>query len=829
MKKLLALVLALVMTLSLCVTSNAAYADAADVDYTEAVDVMSAVGVFQGADGKFSPKAELTREQAAKLIAYLDLGEKVAEALPAVKVFNDVEANRWSAKYVAYCADAGYINGVGDGNFDPAGKLTGYAFGKMLLCVLGYDATIEGFTGANWQIAVAKLMQSNDIAKSVDASSSATLTREAAAQYCLNALKANKVAYASKGTNITINGAVIATGASKASADEYDKPNKTLAAVLYGSKLDKSTGTDDFGRKATTWTYNSKKVGSYTTEEPILTYTDSLKEKDLFTDLGVDGISGKNAKYIVLDEIWVDGTKVATSKESSTKGQYEAESSSNASYADTVVIAKGDSSNMAGPGKGVKTEIFAIKNKNGDAVANHYKMVCTKEYLTQVTSVTKANATTGAKRYVTTALGNFETEDFAKKDWVVVTKGNDGIATMVAATKVEDVAVTSYTSSKVTAGGTTYKYSQEFSGTKGDFELTAGNTYTFYLDSCGNILKFEKFSSTNTNYVFVQAVSTVQTGDFIGDDHYYSYKLLAMDGKVTTVKALADSSNKATAAKNTIVTYKDDADNEGYVVFTTPGAYLNEDTHKSTAGFTNATLDTANGFKKSTSTYGKVVLNNNTTFVLTTAKNTYKVVKGLSAMDNYALTANKILYTIQKNGAAVVAFLDLTSDASASSDADDLVYVVSTSYTKSYDSANKDYVYAYSAIVNGEKDTVKVIGTSDTAPSVSVGLMKITATQDGYAKTLEAAKTGKYSVVSTLASAAGEVSYESGVLTIGGTGYVVNDAAEVFTILGDDNEVTADAALEALVGDSVKGTFYFIAKSDNDATIATIYFDGTIG
>ena len=78
MKKLLALVLALVMTLSLCTISNAAYSDAADVDYNEAVDVMSAVGVFQGADGKFSPKAELTREQ---VLASLGLDEKTFQEI----------------------------------------------------------------------------------------------------------------------------------------------------------------------------------------------------------------------------------------------------------------------------------------------------------------------------------------------------------------------------------------------------------------------------------------------------------------------------------------------------------------------------------------------------------------------------------------------------------------------------------------------------------------------------------------------------------------------------------------------------------------------------
>ena len=270
MKKLLALVLALVMTLSLCVVSgNAAYPDAADVDYEEAVDVMTALGVFKGDEkGNFLPDANLTREAAAKLVAYLDLGEKVAEALPEVKVFSDVEANRWSSKYIAYCADAGYIAGVGDGSFNPTGDLTGYAFGKLLLCALGYDATIEQFTGANWSIAVAKLMQSNDIAKGVDKAGSAVLTREEAAQFCLNALKADCVEYDDIGTTITTGDVTIVTGASKAEPvwndyDEdyrYEDPNgdcddieQLIEKLFPDVSLYETDEHDAYGRPAITW------------------------------------------------------------------------------------------------------------------------------------------------------------------------------------------------------------------------------------------------------------------------------------------------------------------------------------------------------------------------------------------------------------------------------------------------------------------------------------------------------------------------------------------------------------------------------------------------
>ena len=83
MKKLLALVLALVMTLSLAVVgSNAAFKDAKDVNetYSEAVDVLSGMGVFNGyknADGTYSfqPKGDITRAEVAAIVYRLYTAE----------------------------------------------------------------------------------------------------------------------------------------------------------------------------------------------------------------------------------------------------------------------------------------------------------------------------------------------------------------------------------------------------------------------------------------------------------------------------------------------------------------------------------------------------------------------------------------------------------------------------------------------------------------------------------------------------------------------------------------------------------------------------------
>ena len=171
MKKLLALVLALVMSMSLVTISNAAFKDADKIDYKEAVDVMNAVGVFVGDEkGNFNAKDNLTREQAAKIIAYLELGEKAADALVGSATFTDVAATRWLAGFVGYCAQAGIVSGVGDSKFDPAGQLTALQFGKMLLVEIGYDAKAAGMVGTDWAINTSKLLATTGLMKGIDGS-----------------------------------------------------------------------------------------------------------------------------------------------------------------------------------------------------------------------------------------------------------------------------------------------------------------------------------------------------------------------------------------------------------------------------------------------------------------------------------------------------------------------------------------------------------------------------------------------------------------------------------------------------------------------------------
>ena len=270
MKKFLSLVLALVMTMSLVTVSAGAkdFADDSDIDYKAAVDVISELGVVDGySDDTFRPDGLLTRGAAAKIICNLILGPTTASALSASTApFKDVPTTNVFAGYITYCAQQGIISGYGDGTFRPTGTLTGNAFMKMLLGALGYDASIEGYTGANWTVNVIKqaigigLDDGND-----DFVGSKSVTRGEAALYAFNMLQATMVEYDQQNT-IVVGDITINTTSSRKDVANTNRDDNTIKqdgkmqfAERYFTDLTKRTGTtDEFERPSTTWRLKSR-------------------------------------------------------------------------------------------------------------------------------------------------------------------------------------------------------------------------------------------------------------------------------------------------------------------------------------------------------------------------------------------------------------------------------------------------------------------------------------------------------------------------------------------------------------------------------------------
>ena len=573
MKKLLALVLALVMSMSLVTISNAAFKDADKIDYKEAVDVMNAVGVFIGDEkGNFNAKENLTREQAAKIIAYLELGEKAADTLVGGATFTDVASTRWSAGFVGYCAKAGVVAGY-DGKFDPAGQLTALQFGKMLLVELGYDAKAAGMVGADWAINTSKLMAKAKLMDGIDGSVNQVLTREKAAQMCLNALEAPTVEYTTKGSSISVNGAEINLGASEPSyvtntiAKEQTISSEKLTnnggyTIELGEKLYKNlkkiSTTDDFGRPATKWTWKSESVGTYA-DAADLSYTKAVKAGDIYKDLNLsDTVAAKNVT------VWVNGEQVSAASLDIKKGS------------ETKIGAKLYDAKNGTNGNGVLTEVFY------DDVADTMVITQIVTYIGEVAKTVKATDKRDAYVVITAKTGDnnaytmpkdskgikaspleFETDEtFADDTYVLYTYSfkAEAVKSLAAAEKVEGYVTKTINSASdldknngMTISGTEYKMSLATAG-EALGNVSVKNDYTVYLDQYGYIIYVEQVQELGS---YALVLATANKGSFIGN----KAQLLLTDG---TVKFVDTDENYASGTKkipnNTIVTFRENSD-----------------------------------------------------------------------------------------------------------------------------------------------------------------------------------------------------------------------------------------------------------------------------
>jgi len=715
MKKLLALVLALVMSMSLVTISNAAFKDADSIDYKEAVDVMNAVGVFIGDEkGNFNAKENLTREQAAKIIAYLELGSKAADAMVGGNTFTDVASSRWSAGFIAYCAQAGIVSGVGDGKFAPAGQLTALQFGKMLLVELGYDAKAEKMVGTDWAINTSKLMAKTKLMDGIDGSVNQVLTREKAAQMCLNALEAPMVTYETKGSSIIVNGADINFGASVAKyetstiAKDQNISSQKLTSGEYtvelGEKLYKDLKklgtTDAFMRSATEWKLKAASIGTYA-DKADATYTAATKISAIYADLGLsDGISKSKVT------MYVDGEDVNYATDSSTKNFVKGET--------TKVGADGSLLNVYYDNDAETITLVLINTYVGE-VGAVYKQSSTKDaYVTIKTG-------DGYTKPATTIKSEYKTDAFAKGDIVAYTyskkSGDDGIQSMALAEKVTGKMSTFTTAGSVTVGGTKYDANAKSVATVKETlngDVDNGTEVTAYLDAYGYVLYLK--ANTSKQYAVVLDYGAGSRLDPA------RVKLLFTDG--TTKKVDLDKAvymDGTTEKLATIVSGTSTAANEvskyDIVSYT-----ISSDGYKLTL--------VANAAQTSTSANDKVITNGSpamkfagttlpadgeTIFLTETKKSstsntTYSVYEGIANVPTAKmLSDDETWYAAYKkagDSAYTVVFLLNNDKVQMSSGNKDVIFVKGNSDGKSY-TKDLGYYFAYTAYLDGEKFELK--------------------------------------------------------------------------------------------------------------------------
>ena len=149
MRKVLSFVLVLALVLGSFSMAFASYSDMAGEDSSEAVEVLSALGVVSGyPDGTFGPDKIVTRGEMAKLIvSALGLGDF---ATGTSSMYSDM-AGHWSNGFVAYATSLGIITGYPDGTFKPDATVTYEEACAMIVRAIGYTAEfLPGGWPAEW-------------------------------------------------------------------------------------------------------------------------------------------------------------------------------------------------------------------------------------------------------------------------------------------------------------------------------------------------------------------------------------------------------------------------------------------------------------------------------------------------------------------------------------------------------------------------------------------------------------------------------------------------------------------------------------------------------
>lgn len=204
LKKVLAL--SLVFAMAFTMMAGAAFKDQDKIDSSlnDDIQLLTALGVFQGDEnGNFNPTDNVRRSEAAKMIYVLKNNgvDDGAVAFQGVSKYSDVPVGHWAEGYINYCTNLGYMGGWqenGVQKFDPNGNVTGVELMKMLLCMIGYKADVQGYTGNGWQTNVLVDAATSGLSVNFTPSVYGATPRQWTARLMVNALNAYWVAY-SKG------------------------------------------------------------------------------------------------------------------------------------------------------------------------------------------------------------------------------------------------------------------------------------------------------------------------------------------------------------------------------------------------------------------------------------------------------------------------------------------------------------------------------------------------------------------------------------------------------------------------------------------------------
>ena len=557
MKKLLALVLALVMSMSLVTISNAAFSDADKIDHSEAVEVLNTLGVINGMpDGSFAPAGNVTRAEMAKMISIIMLGNVDADAFKGtITDLTDINGH-WGEGFIKYCYSQGIIAGRGDGTFAPNANVTAVEAAKMLLGAIGYNSDVQGYVGSDWAINVTRDAQlSGFYADLKGLTANKTLTRDEAAQMIYNAVDTGIV---KKTPNWNSSTGVVTYSYNKQN-DTEDLLKNTFDVTTTETTL--NTTSYDSDKKEYSYTLANEVNHSYTVKSTS-DYSGlfGMKVKVMWTtnksgDTVVYGIYA--AKSVVLAEGVVGDIKlddIASNKMKLGSTEYKTD------IAVDEIFAENNNATELGTLVDASTleDYWTVKLIDKDGNGKVDFIVYVPAVIAKVVYVGKTNITLNTD-YTTISTLSVKNDTIytgiAKDDYIVVTDGLDGhyVVTKLDSKFTAKVnKISSYAAApnatkatKLVIGSNTYKVADiskdgiTSSAIGKDMTAVSYNGYLFYTDSSSTI-GVDKFA------MLVNA-----EGSATGLNSKRQAILLFTDGSKKTVDVAADY----TTLKDKMVTF----------------------------------------------------------------------------------------------------------------------------------------------------------------------------------------------------------------------------------------------------------------------------------
>jgi len=273
LKKSLVVLLVLAMALTMVpfagasgLTTVANFDDAAAVTESKLLplDVMAALGILRGVDGNIQPQRNVTRAEAATIVARTLLGPAAADTLPPTTSFRDVTLTSFASGAIGYLYDHGIVVGIGDGLFNPQGYVTGAELAAMFLRAVGFGVNGE-YVGPRWEVnAIVDGMQWRVLTG--DADFTAPATREAVFLYAYNAMNTRESRVGlcfvnwSADRNAYIHVGLLA-GDFETIYGRIFRPNPV--------NLLRTTPTDDFGRPSVRYTLRGIEIGTRQSEAAV--------------------------------------------------------------------------------------------------------------------------------------------------------------------------------------------------------------------------------------------------------------------------------------------------------------------------------------------------------------------------------------------------------------------------------------------------------------------------------------------------------------------------------------------------------------------------------